>query len=177
MSVWDGIAQDMLIWVSSSRHASQGRYIGYANLVRYIRDMLEWDSALQDDCSFLELVILAWAAGPKQSLYHLPSLGIQVSRLTRNRASSWTCLTANQRLVAAGTAEDRLVIVWSADSGQVVAAMPGHASPLTSIHFSSVSSLNQSSPCRMFTSSVYSVIVVLFSQRSRGGGGGVETNE
>jgi WD40 repeat protein len=125
--------------------------------------------------SFLELVILAWAAGPKQSLYpHLPSLGIQVSRLTRNRASSWTCLTANQRLVAAGTAEDRLVIVWSADSGQVVAAMPGHASPLTSIHFSSVSSLNQSSLCRMFISSVYSVIVVLFSQPSRGGGEGLK---
>ncbi len=62
-----------------------------------------------------------------------------MSRLTRNRACSWTCLTASERLVAAGTAEDRLVIVWSAASGQVVAALPGHTSPLTSLHFSLVS--------------------------------------
>jgi hypothetical protein len=45
-------------------------------------------------------------------------------------------VAACQRLVAAGTAEDRLVIVWSASSGQVLAALPGHTSPLTSIHFS-----------------------------------------
>ena len=61
--------------------------------------------------------------------------GVEVSRLSRNRATSWTCLTASQELVAAGTAEDRLVIVWSAASGQVVAALPGHTSPLTSLDF------------------------------------------
>ena len=43
--------------------------------------------------------------------------------------------------MAAGTAEDRMVIVWLADTGKVVAALPGDASPVTSLDFSNDSIL------------------------------------
>ena len=42
------------------------------------------------------------------------------------RASSWTCLAASDTMVAAGTAEDRMIIVWSADTATVIAALPGN---------------------------------------------------
>ena len=66
-----------------------------------------------------------------------PGQGIQTTVLTRNKASSWTCLAASSCSVAAGTAEDRMVIVWSAATAQVVFALPGQSSPATSLDFSS----------------------------------------
>ena len=48
-----------------------------------------------------------------------PGRGIDTTVLTRNKASSWTCLAASEDCVAAGTAEDKMVIVWAAATGQV----------------------------------------------------------
>ena len=65
-----------------------------------------------------------------------PGQGIETTILKRNKASSWTCLAASENFVAAGTAEDRMVIVWNADSGQVISALPGQTSPVESLDFS-----------------------------------------
>ena len=65
-----------------------------------------------------------------------PGEGIATTELTRNKASSWTCLAASQDCVAAGTAEDKMVIVWAVATGQVVFALPGQSSPAVSLDFS-----------------------------------------
>jgi len=79
---------------------------------------------------------LATLSADKLLIWEQPGVGLDITELTRNRGSSWTCLAACSKVVAAGTAEDRMVIVWCATSAKVVAALPGHASPATSLDFS-----------------------------------------
>ena len=69
-------------------------------------------------------------------VWNNPGQGIETQVLKRNRASSWTCLAASEDHVAAGTAEDRMVIVWNVDTCQVISALPGQTSPVTSLDFS-----------------------------------------
>ena len=70
-------------------------------------------------------------------MWHKPgSEQLQTALLKRNRTSSWTCVAASERSVAAGTAEDKLVLVWSVDTCQVIAALPGQTSPVACLDFS-----------------------------------------
>eukprot|EP00090_Calanus_glacialis_P007925 TRINITY_DN16316_c0_g1_i1.p1 TRINITY_DN16316_c0_g1~~TRINITY_DN16316_c0_g1_i1.p1 ORF type:complete len:931 (+),score=202.36 TRINITY_DN16316_c0_g1_i1:124-2793(+) len=69
-------------------------------------------------------------------VWNSPGKGIETTILKRNRASSWTCLAASEDHVAAGTAEDRMVIVWNVETGQVISALPGQTSPVMSLDFS-----------------------------------------
>ena len=45
-------------------------------------------------------------------------------------------MAASERSVAAGTAEDKLVLVWSVDTHQLISALPGQTSPVSSLDFS-----------------------------------------
>ena len=70
-------------------------------------------------------------------LWHSPgSDKLDTCLLRRNRASTWTCVAASEVCVAAGTAEDKLVIVWHVSTCQVIAALPGQTSPVSSLDFS-----------------------------------------
>ena len=68
-------------------------------------------------------------------LWNSPGRGLDTTELKRNKVSSWTCLAASDSCVAAGTAEDKMVIVWSVSTAQVVFALPGQTSPATSLDF------------------------------------------
>ena len=68
-------------------------------------------------------------------LWNFPGQGLQTTELKRNKVSSWTCLAASETCVAAGTAEDKMVIVWWVSTTQVVFALPGQTSPATSLDF------------------------------------------
>ena len=63
---------------------------------------------------------LVTASAADLLLWHAPgSEPLRTAHLRRNRATSWTCVAASERSVAAGTAEDKLVLVWDADTCQV----------------------------------------------------------
>ena len=66
------------------------------------------------------------------------SAGIKVTKLTRNRPPSWNCVSATESYIAAGTVEDKMVILWSAQTCEVVAALPGHTSYIINMDFSEV---------------------------------------
>ena len=80
---------------------------------------------------------LATLSADQLYLWHSPgSLPLDTVLLRRNRASSWTSLAASQDCVAAGTAEDKLVLVWSVDTHHLISALPGQTSPVSSLDFS-----------------------------------------
>ena len=80
---------------------------------------------------------LASLSADQLYLWHSPGcLPLSTVLLKRNRASSWTTLAASQQCVAAGTAEDKLVLVWSVDTHHLISALPGQTSPVSSLDFS-----------------------------------------
>ena len=106
----------------------EGQFLSSLNMHTMRVSQLRWVGTR--DC-------LATLSAEQIYLWHSPgSLPLHTALLRRNRASSWTSLAASQTCVAAGTAEDKLVLVWSVDTHQLISALPGQTSPVNSLDFS-----------------------------------------